>query len=55
MAVLPDGLLGLSMVGFDFESVLGEDYLHFYLPRLTDENNRAETREIIDLLGLKQG
>jgi SAM-dependent methyltransferase len=55
MAVLPDGLLGFSMVGFDFESVFGEDYLHFYLPRLTDERNRAETRETIDLLGLKQG
>jgi ubiquinone/menaquinone biosynthesis C-methylase UbiE len=43
------------MARFDFEDVFGEDYLHFYLPRLTAERNLAETEEIIDLLGLKRG
>ncbi len=43
------------MVRFDFDGVFGQEYLHFYLPRLTDERNRAETEEIIDFLELKQG
>jgi ubiquinone/menaquinone biosynthesis C-methylase UbiE len=40
---------------FDFDEVFGENYLHFYLPRLTAHRNQAEAAEIIDILGLKPG
>ena len=43
------------MVRFDVEQVFGEDYLHFYEQRLSDEHNRAEADEIIDTLDLRAG
>ena len=43
------------MARFDFEATFGEDYLRFYLPRLTEERNLAETNEIIDTLELRPG
>ncbi|MGD0986144.1 MAG: methyltransferase domain-containing protein [Acidimicrobiales bacterium] len=43
------------MPRFDFEATFGEDYLHFYLPHLTEERNLAETNEIIDTLSLQSG
>ncbi len=48
-------LLALIMVRFDFDDVFGANYLHFYLPRLSEDRNRAEAAEIIDLLGLQPG
>jgi ubiquinone/menaquinone biosynthesis C-methylase UbiE len=43
------------MPRFDFEATFGEDYLHFYLPYLTEERNVVETNEIIDTLNLRPG
>jgi hypothetical protein len=43
------------LVPFDFDEVFGEDFLHFNLPRLTEERNRVEAAEITDLLALKAG
>jgi ubiquinone/menaquinone biosynthesis C-methylase UbiE len=36
---------------FDFEETFGEDYLHFYLPDMSEERNAAEAAEIADVLG----
>jgi SAM-dependent methyltransferase len=43
---------GMSHVG---PEIFGEDYLHFYAPRLTDEHNERETELIARLLGLPAG
>ena len=43
------------MSEFDFDAAFGENYLHFYVPLLNDEHNRAEVDEIIETLGLKPG
>jgi ubiquinone/menaquinone biosynthesis C-methylase UbiE len=43
------------MPQFDFEATFGEDYLHFYLPYLTEDRNLAETTEIIETLNLQPG
>ncbi len=43
------------MVPFDFEDTFGDDYLHFYLPRMTEERNLAETEAIVSLLDLRPG
>ena len=43
------------MVRFDFDETFGDDYLHFYLPSLSDETNDAEADQIVSLLGLESG
>ena len=43
------------MVRFDFDETFGDDYLHFYLPSLSDETNDAEVDQIVSLLGLEPG
>jgi len=43
------------MPTFDFEETFGDDYLHFYLRRMTEERNLAETEAIIALLELRPG
>jgi SAM-dependent methyltransferase len=42
-------------MGFDFDDVFGDDYLHFYASYLTDELNDREADEIVSLLGLGDG
>ncbi len=43
------------MATFDFDAIFGEDYLHFYLPMLDQDRNRAEAEEVIETLGLRAG
>ncbi|MGO9560073.1 MAG: class I SAM-dependent methyltransferase [Acidimicrobiales bacterium] len=43
------------MSEFDFEAAFGENYLHFYVPMLNDERNRAEVDEIVETLDLNAG
>ena len=43
------------MAPFDFDAIFGENYLHFYLPMLDEDRNRAEAEEIIETLGLRPG
>lgn len=43
------------MATFDFESVFGEDYLHFYGPDLTPERNAREAEAIWRMLALQSG
>jgi len=40
---------------FDPAQTFNDDYLWFYEPMLTEENNRAEAAEIIDTLDLTAG
>ena len=44
-----------DMAPFDFDAVFGEDYLHFYLPLLDEDHNRAEAEEVVETLGLRPG
>jgi ubiquinone/menaquinone biosynthesis C-methylase UbiE len=41
------------VVRFDFDETFGDDYLHFYLPALTEQRNRREAEVISRLLALK--
>ncbi|MEY2571025.1 MAG: hypothetical protein QOE63_1375 [Acidimicrobiaceae bacterium] len=43
------------MVRFDFDQTFGDDYLHFYLPHLADEQNDADAAVVIERLGLQGG
>lgn len=43
------------MVRFDFDETFGDDYLHFYLPSLSEETNDTEADQIVSLLGLEPG
>ena len=43
------------MVRFDFDETFGDDYLHFYLPSLSEETNDAEADQIVSLLSLEPG
>ncbi len=38
---------------FDFEETFGDDYLHFYGGRFTDEHNDQDTDDIVTFLDLQ--
>ena len=44
-----------SVSSFDLDATFGDDYLHFYLPRLGEDRNREDARQIVESLGLIAG
>jgi SAM-dependent methyltransferase len=40
---------------FDFDAILGDDYLYFFSERLSDERSDSAVETITSLLGLKAG